>query len=202
MPLPPDFTGEPSMISASNGPYALPPAFQFQIMIGGKTDSDTSFTEVTGIGAEMLTESYTELNENRFAYRLPKTLKSSTLVAKRGIAPNTSPLVQWCKKVLVEYRIPIEVQIISVSLFNAKGQPSRRWDFHDAYPIKWHVDGFSAKKNEIAIETLSSPTPSARIFLIMSIEIRQLLIKSTIDETEQGQGQTVLYPIWSKIGRC
>ncbi|WP_448874596.1 DUF5908 family protein [Desulfobulbus propionicus] len=27
----------------------------------------------------------------------------------------------------------------------------------------------------------------------MSIEIRQLLIKSTIDETEQGQGQTVLY---------
>lgn len=153
------------MTPVSDDAHALLPAFHFRVQIDGKTDSDTSFVEVTGIGSELLTESYIELNENRFAHRLPTTIKSSTLVVKRGIAKNNSPLVQWCKKVLVEYRIPIEVKDVSVSLLNAKGQAARMWVFHNAYPIKWNVDGFAAQKNAVAIETIEfAYTYSERFF--------------------------------------
>lgn len=153
------------MAATSDTPYILPPAFSFRVLIDGKSSEDTSFTEVTGIGSELETETYKELNENRFSYRLPTTIKSNNLVVKRGIAKNTSPLVKWCTKVLDQYAIPIEVKEITVSLLNAKGQSSRMWVFHDAYPIKWQVEGFSAKKNEIAIETIEFAfTYSERFF--------------------------------------
>ena len=145
--------------------HSLPPAFHFRVSFDGDVVSDTSFMEVRGIGTELSTESYSELNENRFEYKLPTKAKNNHLVLKRGLAKNSSPLVKWCKKVLEEYQIPIVTKTILVSLLNAKAQPVRMWVFNNAYPVKWNVGDFESKKNDIAIETIEfAYTYSERFF--------------------------------------
>ena len=134
--------------------YYQPTAFYFAVNFDKDFSNDTSFMEVRGIGTEMETVSYSELNENRFVYKLPTKAKNGNLVLKRGIAVIKSPLVVWCKKVLEDYEIPITTRTIQVRLLDYDVQPVRQWNFYNAYPVKWSVGDFESKKNEIAIETI------------------------------------------------
>ena len=149
----------------------LPVAYFFKLIIGNSPDLDTSFMEVSGIGQSMQTESYRELGENRYEYKLPTFISNSgNLVVKRAVAHKISPLVQWCKKVLEEYAIPIKTKSIQVQLMGpdvkamyprkdedvkmAQFKVLRSWTFLDAYPVKWTVGSFNSKSNEVAIETI------------------------------------------------
>lgn len=133
-----------------------PAAFYFSVRFSATGGlSDTSFQEVSGISSELETETYTEAGENGYAYVLPKAVKHSRLVLKRGIADMTSPLVQWCRSVMdSEFTQPIQTMSILVSLMNEYKIPIRSWSFVDAYPVKWEVDPFNSTKNEVAIEKI------------------------------------------------
>jgi phage tail-like protein len=135
--------------------YPLP-AFHFALRFSGPTGLlDTAFQEVSGMGAEMETETYREGGENRFVHQLPKGAKASRLVLKRGIASLESPLVRWCKAVLESgLGTAIETKSVQVALLNELSAPVRVWSFDNAWPAKWSVDGFGAKKNEVAIESI------------------------------------------------
>lgn len=101
------------------------------------------------------TEEVVEGGENRFVHKLPKAVKHGNLVLKRGIAPNSSALVQWCIKVFEQgVDITMTPMTITVELLNETGQPARSWSFVNAYPVSWQVEGFNATKNEVAIEKL------------------------------------------------
>lgn len=142
-----------------------PSAFYFKVEFSSPYgEGDTSFQEVSGIGSEMDTEDVIEGGENRYVYRLPKSVKHPKLVLKRGIATLDSPLVKWCKSVLETGLIaPIEVVLLRVFLLNEDKDPIRAWDFADAYPVKWEVDAFNSTKNEVAIEKIElSYTYSSR----------------------------------------
>jgi len=134
--------------------YPLP-AFYFKVTFSGNQgNSDTSFQEVSGISVEMETEPVVE-GGNQFTLQLPKALKHGNLVLKRGIAHRKSPLVRWCRDVLeMNFAVPIKPQQVSVALMNGKGQPVRRWEFNNAFPVKWGVDAFNSTKNDVAIETI------------------------------------------------
>jgi phage tail-like protein len=134
-----------------------PPAFYFGVSFGnGSTIPDTAFSEVSGIGTDIETESVVEGGENRFVHQLPKGVKHGFLELKRGITLLSSPLAQWCKKTLEgEFASMIELQIVIVKLLGADGAVLRTWQFNDAYPVKWSVDPFSSTKNEVAIEKIS-----------------------------------------------
>jgi phage tail-like protein len=95
-----------------------------------------------------------EGGENRFVHRLPKTIKHPLLELKRGIAPQTSALVGWCKSVL-EFGKAIETKAIVVLLLDPDGKPLLGWQFSDAYPVKWEISDFNSMKNEVTIETIS-----------------------------------------------
>lgn len=134
--------------------YPLP-AFYFAVTFSEKGDEDAAFQDVSGIGAQMDIESYAEGGENRFVYQLPKAVKHPKLVLKRGIAPDASKLMQWCKSVLENgLNDPITPKLIHVTLLNDQGQPARKWSFADAYPVNWEVEGFNATKNNVAIEKI------------------------------------------------
>ena len=142
-----------------------PSAFYFKVEFSSPYgEGDTSFQEVSGIGSEMDTEDVVEGGENRYVYRLPKSVKHPKLVLKRGIATLDSPLVKWCKSVLETGLIaPIEVVLLRVFLLNEDKDPIRAWDFADAYPVNWEVDAFNSTKNEVAIEKIElSYTYSSR----------------------------------------
>lgn len=138
---------------------AYPPvAFYFKVQFrvkSGVLDDDTSFTDVSGIGRELETEDVVEGGENTFVYRLPKQVKYQKLVLKRGVATKKSMLITWCKAVLeggfANQIVPRQIQ---VSLMNAEGKAIRSWDFDNAYPVKWSVDGFSSTKNDVAVEII------------------------------------------------
>jgi phage tail-like protein len=111
---------------------------------------------VSGIGTQMETESVVEGGENRYVHTLPKSVKHSNLVLKRGIASLTSPLVIWCKATLeAGLAIPVMTQLILVSLLDESGLPLRVWTFENAYPVQWEVDPFNSTKNEVALEKVT-----------------------------------------------
>ena len=132
------------------------PAFYFAVSFGnGTTIDDSAFSEVSGIGPEIDTETLVEGGENRFVHQLPKQVKQGQLELKRGVANLNSPLAKWCKKTLEgEFAIIIELQTVIVKLIGADGVALRAWQFNDAYPVKWSVDPFSSTKNEAAIEKI------------------------------------------------
>ena len=151
--------------ASSSGGYP-PPAFHFNVVFAATAGmSDTSFQEVSGIGAEVETEEVPEGGENRYVHRLPVRVKHPQLVLKRGIATITSPLVMWCKSVMeADFILPVVPMPLLVFLLDEHGLPMRSWSFANAYPVKWEVDSFNSTKNEVAIESLElSYTYSNRI---------------------------------------
>ncbi|WP_430406312.1 phage tail protein [Fluviicola sp.] len=60
--------------------WELPVAFYFQVKIGNE---EFAFKEVTGLSAEIETESVKEGGMNEFTYLLPKQLKHGNLSLKR-----------------------------------------------------------------------------------------------------------------------
>jgi phage tail-like protein len=140
----------------------LAPSFYFRVdfvgktgSLGGSSESDHSFLEVSGLSAEITTEDIVEGGENRFVHRLPKGVKFPKLVLKRGIASMNSPLIKWCKKVLEGGFVErIEPMQLSVNLLDQKGAPLRSWSVVNAYPVRWEVEGFDSNKNQLAIEKI------------------------------------------------
>lgn len=133
-----------------------PVAFHFAVSIGNGAVADASFTEVSGISSEMQMESLTEGGENRFVWQLPTGVKHGNLELKRGVANQTSPLMKWCKSTLEgELATALQLKVVIVQLLGASGEVLRAWQFNDAYPVKWSVDGFSSTKNDVAIEQIA-----------------------------------------------
>ncbi|HTI18915.1 MAG TPA: phage tail protein [Trinickia sp.] len=134
-----------------------PAAFYFKVEFGSTRGlSDTSFQDVSGMSAEIDTESVVEGGENRFVHQLPKGVKHPLLELKRGIAPLSSPLVTWCRSVFeMDFMAPVVAQPIVVKLLNEEGEPMRAWSFANAYPVKWEVESFNSTKNEVAIEKIA-----------------------------------------------
>lgn len=133
-----------------------PAAFHFTVTFGTETrDADCSFQEVSGIGAEMETESVVEGGENRFVHQLPKTVKHPRLMLKRGVAPFSSRLVTWCREVLEgDLSQPLKPRTLHVHLLDEKGEPLRGWSFENTYPVKWDVEPFQSNRNEVALEKI------------------------------------------------
>lgn len=143
-----------SLLSTDDYP---PSAFYFKVVLGATLGlTDSSFQEVSGITAELNTETVVEGGENRYVHTLPTGFKSRSLELKRGIAPMSSPLVLWCRSVFeMDFMTPIVAQPVGVYLMNVERVPIRAWSFANAYPVKWEVERFGSTKNEVAIENIT-----------------------------------------------
>jgi phage tail-like protein len=134
----------------------LPVAFQFSVTFTGSPHiAEAAFREVSGIGAELELETVVEGGENRFVHQLPKGVRHTRLVLKRGIAPRRSTLVGWCRDTLeAGLAVRLVPRHVRVSLIDKDGNPLRAWKFEHAYPAKWSVDGFDSTKNQVALEII------------------------------------------------
>lgn len=124
------------------------PAFKFCVEIGGITQA--IFSECSGLEVEVEVFEYMEGGLNDYVHKLPGRVKYSDLTLKRGIA-SSDELWDWCKKTL---QGTIERKNISVTIYDTSGEEYRRWNFQEAYPIKWTGPDFKADDNSVAIETL------------------------------------------------
>jgi phage tail-like protein len=112
--------------------------------------SQAVFTEVSGLQVEMDVYEHEEGGNNGFVHHLPGRSKVGRLTLKRGMT-KSNELFQWC---LAVARGTIERRNLSVILYDTQGKELLRWDFVNAYPVKWSGPQFAADGSSAAVETL------------------------------------------------
>lgn len=132
----------------------LLPSFYFALDIGGEP-ADSAFQEASGFDKEMDVEEVSSGGENRFRYRLPKGLKSSNLVLKRGVTLSSSPLAKWCHDTLESSMGElIKPKDVRLTLFKPDGSTAMSWTFTKAWPVKWAYSELKSQDNGLLIETI------------------------------------------------
>jgi phage tail-like protein len=116
--------------------------------------SDTFFQEVSGISAEIEYDELKPLGSNDEIYYIPKSVSFPNLVLKRGLAPLSSEILNWCLKNVNSMETSVEVKNVVVTLMSSNFIPYMSWTFYNAIPVKWAVSDFNAEKSELAIETI------------------------------------------------
>ena len=114
------------------------------IIVGG-------FSEVSGIQVEIEVHDYREGGRNEYIHKLPgPTRYASNLILKRGM---TDSDLLWIWHEFVTFGIIVRING-SILLLDAAGREKWRWNFFDAYPVKWTGPQLRADSNSVAVETL------------------------------------------------
>lgn len=108
------------------------------------------FSEVSGLQAETQVEEYREGGVNDFVHRLPKETRYPSLTLKRGIT-DSDVLWKWHQDV-VNGKVTRKSGYIV--LLDSEGNEKWRWNFIDAYPVKWVGPDFKADSGTVAFETI------------------------------------------------
>ena len=108
------------------------------------------FAEVTGIQAETETEEYREGGVNDHVHKFPRLTRYPNLVFKRGLT-ESAELWNWYGNV-VDGRV--QRKNGAILLVDRTGEPAWRWEFVQAYPVKWTGPDLRGDGNATAIETL------------------------------------------------
>lgn len=134
---------------------SLPPVgFHFSVEIEGITESgksDIGFQEISGIGADVGVEEYREGGENRFAHRLANPVTYANLVMKRGMLMD-SQLIAWFQSEVESFQF--KTYELNVYLLDHNHDPLEGWNFIQAWPLKWSVEGLNAQNNGLMIESI------------------------------------------------
>lgn len=149
-----------------------PLGYYFSVELEGDPDSENSFLDAKGLSMEMEVESLYEGGENRYAHKLPKGVKyGQNLDLSRGLIPKSSIFGKWCidhfttglTGVTRNHKIDVRdlvVHLLDASAVDKTGKaagatPLMSWGVVRAYPVKWAINSFEAKKSELVIESLS-----------------------------------------------
>lgn len=124
-------------------------AYRFIVEIEGLVVG--GFTEVTGLEMEIEVEPYREGGLNAFVHQLPGAMRyPSQLALRRGLTDADS-FWRW-------YRDAASGKIHrkngSIVLKNDKGDEVWRWNFTDAYPVRWSGPQLRASSSEVATESV------------------------------------------------
>lgn len=109
-----------------------------------------SFTEVSGIGAEIGVIEYREGSDDITVRKLPGLVKYPNIALKRGITRDLS-LWQWFKTAR-DGRVGRANGVIV--LLNESRQPVMRFAFRRGWPCRWVGPALNAASDAVAIELL------------------------------------------------
>jgi phage tail-like protein len=124
-------------------------AFRFSIEVEGLVAG--GFTEVIGLQVEIEIQEYREGGVNEFIHKRAGPAKhSANLVLKHGMTDSRS-LWDWYWQVVEG---SVERKNVSVLMLDETGQEQARWNFEQAYPVKWVGPTLTATGNQVSIETL------------------------------------------------
>ena len=145
--------------------FPFPPlSFHFEVSVGKKgeemKEKEMLFTEATGFGMELdVDTSIVEGGNNDKVYVLPKRVKYTDLVLKRGVVPKDSDFYKWCESTInANHSAPIETKTVKVALQNDSKDTLITWNFKDAFPKKIEVSALNAKasgESAILVETIT-----------------------------------------------
>jgi phage tail-like protein len=109
------------------------------------------FSEVSGLEAEIEVQEYREGGVNQYVHRRAGPAKfSSNLVLKKGVT-DVRTMWNWYYSVA---QGTIQRKNLSVLLMDSTGQEKLRWNFEQAYPVKWVGPDMKATTSEVAVESV------------------------------------------------
>jgi len=130
--------------------YPLP-AFHYRVEIDGM--DPVAFSDITGLSIARETITYKDgLSCIQGAKRMPGMVSDLKFTMKKGILKGDSKLYAWINSIRIT---TVEKKNITISLMDEKGEaPVVTWKVSNAFPTKLDAPSFSAKTNEVAIESL------------------------------------------------
>lgn len=108
------------------------------------------FMEISGLQVETDTFEYIEGGNNGFVHKLPGQTRVGNLTFKRGLVA-TNELFNWYMQVAAG---KIERRNLSVIIYTYGGEELRRWNFFNAYPVRWIGPSLNAEATDAAIESV------------------------------------------------
>lgn len=127
----------------------LPLAFCFSVDIEGV--GMMAFQEVSGLDADIQSVEFREGGNLSAAHRLPRQPQSDAVTLKRGVATDSDRLRDWINPGLADKIVP---RMVTISLYDDRGQPVCIWKLTDAWVAKVSLDALDAKAGDLAIEAL------------------------------------------------
>ena len=121
---------------------------RFYVQIDGV--SQAVFTEVSGLQVETEVFEYNEGGNNGFTHHLPGPTRVGNLSLKRGMV-GSSELFAWYMQVAQGI---VKTRNLSVVVYDAGGKEMTRWNFINAYPIRWVGPILSSESSAAAVETI------------------------------------------------
>jgi phage tail-like protein len=124
-------------------------SFRFRVEIKGVEVA--GFSEVTGLQVEVEVFDYREGGLNDYSHKFAGPVKyPSNLILKHGLM-YADDIWTWEQQML---QGDIQRHNVSIILMDSAGREKWRWEFQDAYPVRWSGPDFRAGSAEVAIETL------------------------------------------------
>jgi phage tail-like protein len=134
-----------------NDPY---PAYNFEVVVTGISDDGASvkgsFSEVSGLEAEVGAIEYRTGSEPNRVRKLPGLSKFGNITLRRGIIGDLT-FWNWLVNAM---QGNVQRTTVAIILLDENRSPVMRWNFTRAWPRKWTGPVLNAKNNEIAMETL------------------------------------------------
>src|SRR5262245_8681483 len=122
--------------------------FDFLVEIDGITQA--GFTDCSGFGSSTDPIEYREGGENKSVRKLPGMTKTTNITLKWGLT-DSMELYNWYRDI-VNGRV--ERKNGSIIVLDLEGVEKVRWNFFEGWPTKYDAADFTAKGNDVAIETL------------------------------------------------
>lgn len=124
------------------------PGYRFYLEIG--TQKQAVFTEVSGLDLEMEVQEFAEGGHNEAVHRLPGRTRVGNLMLKGGMTASKE-FFNWYVQLATGR---IKRQNVSLVMYDVAGKEVFRWNFLNAYPVRWLGPQFHAASGTMAIETL------------------------------------------------
>jgi len=134
------------MAGERNDPYRN---FRFKVDIDGIEVA--SFAEATIPDSTTDSVDYREGTDFTFSRKLSGLTKYGTITLKRGLTDSTE-LYEW-KKLVEDKGAQGARKNISLILIDEAGDEKEQWDIQAAWPTKYDSSDFSAKGNDVVIES-------------------------------------------------
>jgi phage tail-like protein len=123
--------------------------FRFRVEIDGIQQA--GFMECSAVGSHVEVIEYREGGEPASVRKLPGKASYPDLTLKWGTT-DSHELYDWH---LAAVRGAVSRKTGSVVQLDDTGQEKMRWHFYMAWPSKWDGPTFSAKGNDVSIQTLT-----------------------------------------------
>ena len=112
---------------------------------------DVRFQKVSGLSAEVETETVQEGGQNLYTQKLPKGIRYNNLVLERGMVV-VSPLNLEFNASMSLFKF--STSNVLITLLGENKLPLAAWLFLKAFPVKWSTSDLTATDAALVIDTL------------------------------------------------